>query len=450
MAGFRVGVATVDFTPPPGLPLMGNFRDDYAARGTHDPLRAKALVVADRGGTKAALLALDLCMLDRRNVARIRAAIGAQSGVPPENVLVHATHTHSGPAPNDRLGLAAEVARWRAEIERFLDRAASAVAAAEQSLREAELGVGDATEDRISFNRRLQRRDGSTAMNWEVFGPGFDPSQIVAPWGPIDPQVACLAVEREGRPVAAVVNFALHPAILAGDNWHYSADYPGHLAAALARTIGGEFTSLFLNGCCGDVNHVDYRDRRQGRGHAMAQRVGSTLAAAAERAIGARRPIRGDHLRVSRRMVALERLKISLQKVRWCEEVLDRAREHPPRGQVDGVPDAYFARLGLEIRENQDRPDHVEVMAIRLGDAALVGLPGEAFCQLGLEIKRRSPARHTLVAGLSNDAIGYLPTREAFAQGGYETTMGSTFYQPGTGQRLVDSAVDQLNRLFDS
>ena len=87
-------------------------------------------------------------------------------------------------------------------------------------------------------------------------------------------------------------------------------------------------------------------------------------------------------------------------------------------------------------------------MVIRLGDAAIVGLPGEAFCRLGLEIKHRSPARHTIVAGLCNDAIGYLPTRESFPQGGYETTPGSTFYEPGSAEQLVESALAQLERLF--
>ena len=85
---------------------------------------------------------------------------------------------------------------------------------------------------------------------------------------------------------------------------------------------------------------------------------------------------------------------------------------------------------------------------IRVGDLGLVGLPGEAFAELGLAVKQRSPARHTLVVELSGDTIGYLPTRESFAQGGYEVTIGSTFYQEGAAERLVDSAVTQLNRLF--
>ena len=450
MPSIRVGVAAEDFTPKPGLPLMGNFREDYAARGVHDPLCAKAMVFADGQGAKAAVLAVDICMLDRRSVALMRDVIGSQCDVRSENVLIHATHTHSGPATTGELNLDAVVAPHVAEIEAFLRKAASTVVAADRALGDATLEVGYANEDRVSFHRRLRRRDGATQMNWEALEPDFEPTEIAEAWGPVDSEVVCLTVRREQDLTAGVVNFGMHPAILAGDNWLYSADYPGYVAEALTRTLGSEFTCLFLNGCCGDVNHIDYRDRLQGRGYQMAQRVGYMLGATAHQAFNARRPIRADRLCVSRQKVALERLKISPRERRRCEQVLEEARNHPPPGQVDGLPDAYYAKLRLEMCRRQDSPDPVEVMVIRIGDVAVVGLPGEAFCQLGLEIKRRSPAPHTLVAGLCNDYIGYLPTRESFQQGGYETTPGVTFYEAGSAERIVASAVAQLEEVFSA
>ncbi|NLY01348.1 MAG: hypothetical protein GXY83_35100 [Rhodopirellula sp.] len=448
MPALRIGIATVDCTPPVGLPLLGNFRDDYAARGTHDPLLAKAIVLADDRGGKAGFLSVDACLLDRGNVARIRAAIAESCEVPPENVLVHATHTHSGPATTDILDFGVDLASFRDEIDAFLNKAASAVAAAAGRLEVASLAVGSATENRISFNRRLRRKDGSTQMNWEALWPDFDPEDVEGAWGSIDPQVACLAVEREGRPVAGVVNFGLHPAILAGDNWLYSADYPGQLAESLQKTIGPQFTSIFANGCCGNVNHVDYRDRGQGRGYQMTQRVGYLLGAAAHEAINRRAAVAADRVAFSSEQVSLDRIEISDEKRQWCEKVLEEARRNPPKGCVDGLPDSYYASTLLRMSRQQHEPDAVEVAVLRVGEAALVGLPGECFCELGLEIKRRSPARHTLVAGLTNDAIGYIPTRESFSQGGYEPLPGSTFYRPGADERLVASALAQLNRLF--
>ncbi len=448
MSQIRVGTAAVDITPEPGLPLMGNFRDDYAARGMHDPLWAHAIVFADAQGTKAALLAVDVCMLDRDNVALIREAIGDGCDVPPENVLVHATHTHSGPATSGNLGMAEEVAPHAAAIEAILRKAASAVMEADRRLEEATLEVGCLKEDRVSFHRRLRRTDGTTQMNWEALQPGFDPGQVAEAWGTIDSELTCLTVWREGTPAAVLVNFGLHPAILAGDNWQYSADYPGYLRSILSQSVGNEAECLFVNGCCGDVNHVDYRDPDQGRGFEMAERVGTLLASAAFGAIDEGEGVDSGCLRVLREHVELKRLQISPREQQRCREVLKEAEENPPEGQVDGLPEAYFAKLRLDMARIQEEPDPVEVMAIRLGETAIVGLPGEVFCDLGMEIKRRSPARYTIVAGLCNDAIGYLPTMEAFLQRGYETTAGSTFYAPGAGERLVESAVRLLEQLY--
>ena len=448
MSQLNVGLAAVDITPSPGLPLMGNFRDDYLARGVHDPLMAKAIVFEDPQGTKAAVLAVDVCMLDRRNVALIRDVIGRSAGVPPEHVLVHATHTHSAPAPHDRFLFGLDYRPYRAAAEAMLVQAASAVAIAEQGLAEAQLSAGRAQEDRLSFNRRLRRRDGTTQMNWEALVPGFDPEQVDAAWGPVDPQLTCLVIERAEGPVAAIVNFGLHPAILAGDNWLYSADYPGQLAAALARIQGDGFLTLFLNGCCGNVNHVDYRNLQQGRGYGMIERVGYMLAATAAEGIRTRRPLAADRVAVAKDTAVLERMKIPPEERDRCRRILDDLQGRTLRGQVDGLPEAFFAGLRLEMHAVQDEPDRVEVMAIRVGDAAVVGLPGEIFCELGLDVKRRSPAGHTLVAELANDAVGYLPTRQSFPQGGYEVTAGSTMYEPGAGERLADTAVEQLQRLF--
>jgi hypothetical protein len=386
--------------------------------------------------------------LDRRNVAAIRRRIGEHGRVPPENVMIGATHTHSGPATCDVLDFDVDLARYRTDIETLLARAASAVTLAEENLAEATLAVGRAREDRISFNRRLRRKDGTTQMNWEALQSGFDPDAIAGPWGPIDPEVLSLVVERQGRPASAMVNFGLHPAILAGDNWLYSADYPGYLAEAMRRIHGDGFTCLTANGCCGNVNHIDYRDRNQGRGFAMTQRVGYMLAAAATEAIRGRTPVGGDRVAVESHSITLDRIRITPDERAWSERVLREAAAHPPEGQVDGLPDAYYAKTYLRMAEKQDEPDRVEVMTIRLGDVALVALPGEIFCEFGMDIKRRSPARWTLVSGLCGDEIGYIPTRDSFAQGGYEPMTGSTFYVPGSGERLADAAVGQAERLF--
>jgi len=438
----NVGIAQIDYTPEIGLPIAGNFRDDYAARGVHDPLRAKAVVFSDTRGCKAALLAVDSLRLTRDNVAMMRRFIASQTDLSGEEVLIHATHTHSAPATAAGLGVP-DVDRE--VVEAFLRTAAGAVVRAAEDLQPARLAVGTSREDRLSFTRRLRCKDGRTHMNWEALEPGF----VVEALGAVDPQVTALSVERSDGRQAVAVNFALHPAILAGDNWLYSADYPGCLAEAVGRILGEGCTTLFLNGCCGNVNHIDYRDRLQGRGFKMAQRVGYMLAAAACEALRNAAPVNADRLAVSRTLVPLDRAKVSSEQLAWSRRILEKARAEPCRGQVDGLPDEYYARALLALHRKQDTPDAAEVMAVRIGEVAVVGLPGEAFCEFGLRIKRHSSAGHTIVIEQANDALGYLPTPEAFEQGGYEPTPGSTRYTRDAGERLAEAAIDLLKPLFD-
>ena len=442
MPNIHIGLAEIDYTPQVGLPLMGNYRDDYASRGVHDPLYARAMVVASGTGEKVALLSVDICMLNRDNVSLMREVISSQCDIPPENTLIAATHTHSGPAP---MPMASLPESDDAAVERFLRKAATAVPAANENLAPATLSVGHSEEHRVSFNRRLRCKDGRTHMNWEQLDPNF----VVEPLGPIDPQVSVLVVEQEGTPRAALVNFALHPAVLAGDNWLYSADYPGYLAEAMSRLMGPAFITLFFNGCCGNVNHIDYADETQGRGYQMTQRIGYMLAAAVFEAMKAREAVQGETIAVSKEKVVLDRFRIPEEQRKWAEEVLERIKETPEPGQVDGLPDSFYARAYLDMYQKQDVEDEAEIMAIRVGDVGIVGLPGEIFCELGFGIKKRSPAENTLVIELSNDAIGYMPIEEAFEQGGYESTPGSTMYAKGSGEKLAASAVHLLSRLFE-
>jgi neutral ceramidase len=440
VAGFGAGVAEVECAPRLGLPLQGNFRDDYAARGVHDPLKAKAMVL-ESGGVRVAICAVDVCMLDASCVAVLRQAASEATEIPARHILVAATHTHSGPALTS---LGAMPRSPEADIRTLLERSAQAVAAADRALAPAELAVGAAREERVSFNRRLRCRDGLTHMNWE----GLDPAFVVSPLGPIDPELTLLAVGRGGKPAGALVNFPLHPAVLAGDNWLYSADYPGYLAEALGRLEGGAFVSIFVNGCCGNVNHIDYADRLQGRGYQMTQRIGYMLAAAAHEALASREAVRGAELGVASGRVELERIRIPEADFERARRALEGTDLGKTAGQVDGLPEAYYAHMLVKMHEAQDRRDPAELMCIRIGDAAVVGLPSEVFCELGMEVRRRSPARCTLVCELANDWFGYLPTRASFSEGGYEPSTGSTEFVPGSGERLVEEAVRLLEELF--
>ena len=205
---------------------------------------------------------------------------------------------------------------------------------------------------------------------------------------------------------------------------------------------------LFFNGCCANVNHINYADPASPRrGYPAAQRAGYVLAAAVARALRSRVPVNGDTIRVSRELVELERFQISDSLYAEAKRFLETGQQDKPAG-MDGLDFKGGAPLWVRMHQEQAAPDRVEVMALRIGAVGIVALPGEVFCETGLAIKQASPAEHTVVIELANDAVGYLPTREAYAQGGYEVTPGATAYAPGCAEKLAQSASRQLKLLF--
>jgi hypothetical protein len=440
----KIGMAEVNYKPDVGLDLVGNYRgDDYASRGIHDSLYAKALVAEDTKGEKVAVLSLDICNLPKESVNFIREYIGSQTDIKPENVMIMATHTHSGPKSNLDAPKAKE----------FLTRAAGAVLQANENLVPTLISAGRSKENRISHNRRLRCKDGTTHMCWEKFEPGY----VIEPWGSIDPEVITLSFEQEGRKTGVLVNFGCHATTLTGNNWLYSADYPGYLAEAIKRVKGKDFVSMFCNGCCGNVTQVDYRIGFPST-FQECQRIGYILGVSAMEAMENSKPVSGGVVAASREMVPLDRIKISDERLEWAKKIMKIVeKEGMPPIQADGIPDAQYAKNWIKMREEQNITDSLEVMVVRIGDIAFVGLPGEMFNEFGIDIKSKSPCKNTIVTELTNDTRGYFPTAVSFTQGpkgftpyitGYETTPGSTRYEPGSGEKMAESAVNQLKSIF--
>jgi hypothetical protein len=164
--------------------------------------------------------------------------------------------------------------------------------------------------------------------------------------------------------------------------------------------------------------------------------------------------VEGNDIVVSKEMVPLKRMTITEEQYKWANQIMEKVkREGMPPFQPDGIPDAQFAKLWVDMYQTQNSIDSLEVMTVRIGDLAFVGMPGEIFSEIGMDIKARSPFKNTIVMGLANDARKYFPSKVSFTQGpggytpmasGYETTPGSTLYDIGAGEKLAESALKQL------
>lgn len=434
-AELKVGAASAKITPPLGIPLAGYYHA-RGAQGVLDDLYAKALVLDD-GRTKVALVTCDLISIPRHTIEASRQAIEDKTGIPGANVMISATHTHTGPSlprqsSKDELdgGSNDKAQAYAASLPGLI---AQAVADAQAKAAPAIVSCARESEDRLAYCRRFWMKDGTVGWN-----PGKLNPNIIRPVSPIDPEVGVVYFETAARqPVATYVNYAMHTDTTGGEQ--ISADYPGVLAMRLAEYRGGEMQTLFANGCCGDLNHfnVQWGDRQHGRDEAI--RLGTILAASVMKAYMDLRPVEAATLRVRHEMLQLPLPPVSAEDVRQAEEIKKKGSEAKFLEQVQ----AYKA---LDVAERQGKPLEVEVQVITLGDElAWVSLPGEIFVDIGLSIKAVSPFRQTHIAELANGSVGYIPNRSAYAEGNYEVI--SARCGEGSGEMLVTAAARMLNEM---
>jgi hypothetical protein len=437
-AELKAGAAQVRITPPAGVPLAGYYNNRYAT-GVHDDLHAKALILDD-GRTRAALVACDLIGLPRPLVEKARSLIEAGTGIPASHIMISATHAHTGPVIHSgasRYNLSGEpleLARRYAEGLPAL--IAEAAGRANRALKPVRLSSGRGAENTVAFNRRFHMADGSVGWN-----PGKLNPKIVRPAGPVDPEVGIVLAESEnGEALAAYINYALHLDTVGG--LEISADYPFTLARLLSQAKGPSLITLFTLGCAGNVNHIDVRTKDPQKGHGEAERIGTALAGAVIRALPELKHVEG---RLGARAAT-----VLLPRPRVLPEEVEKARAVAATfGKPDAAPflELVNAFKVIEVAESGGKPLEAEVQVFGLGkDLAWVALPGEIFVELGLEIKRRSPFRQTIVVELANGSPGYIPDRKAYAEGAYEVV--SARVAEGSGEFLVETAVRLLGEVY--
>jgi len=426
LAGFQ----TVDITPPLGVHLAGHF-NARPSNEIHDPLTAYAMVLDD-GNTRVALVGTDLVGLPTALATPARALVSQQTGIEQQAVMLWATHTHAGPGLGD-LGWYPKAPDYNVLLPKLL---AGCVAGAMGRMQETTARLAFGSERRISFNRNYRRLGGDTATN-----PGVGNPAVSASNGPIDPDVGVLLLDQEGSSRAALVNFACHLDVIGSGNYQYSADFPYYMRRMLGEVYGTDFVSLFANGPCGNLNHINvFGSKRQG-GYDHARMMGRTLAGEVLKADYCARPVKLEPLWYRSEMVELELRQFSDQEIAQFRKDLEATEATAAQ-----MSSANFARgralRALKIVESGITSEQVEVQVLGLGDLAIVGIPGEYFVEFGLQLKQQSPAPATFVIELANGSIGYIPTAAALAEGGYEGS--SARFSPEAGQKLADAALEML------
>lgn len=433
----QVGFGVADITPEVGANIPGGFLP-LKSTGVRDRLLAVACVVHD-GTTPVALVGVDALFVPRDVTDAARRAIQKSTQITGENVLVGASHTHSGGPIVAVFSGTDSDSSYHGKVA---EGVAAAVTAAWNSLHAAEIGVGTGHEPGISFNRRFLMRDGR-----EITHPGKPGTphhaDIVAPAGPIDPDVGVLAVRSPGgggKVIGVVVHFACHNTVVGGSL--FSPDYVAFVRKHLKAHYGESVPVCFLLGPCGDITQVDNLSTSRDFGPEHADMMGAKLAAEAVRTIN-----RMTWLKEAVTAATSDAVPLPIRSLP------DPDRERPPFGLgSDSSPQVaeIYTRERQRVADERSRTPRIsaEVQSLRIGPLGIAANGSEYFCDFGLRIKKASRHESTWVVSLANDYIGYVPTPQAFAAGGYEPrTARSSKLAPEAGQLIVEASLRTLRRV---
>ncbi len=413
-AELRAGVAKADLDPPMGIPMAGYGAARFA-KGTLDPLEARVLVLSD-GRRTIAFVTLDLCFtFDPPVMEQIR--LQARGAV--DEVIFHASHTHSGPTYSEA----------PAAAQHAVPLVVGAIQAAARSLAPVQIGNGWG-QTYLGFNRRYVEVDGTVQMLWRN-----EPK--ISTTFPVDPTVGIIRIDRrDGTPLAILVNYACHPVVLGPDNLDYSPDYPGEMRRYVEREMGHDSMAFFLQGAPGDVNpYFDKTPLIEDAVGVMTQ-TGQKLGAEAVRVARTIQTQSPENPRIQSKTVVLTMAN------RWNTDKLEALLKE--RYRITG------GRVKRLLANDMQLP--VTTLLLNFGspdrDLAFVGMPGEPFVEFQMQLRAKSPRPNSFLLGYTNGYFAYFPTIAAAVRGGYGANSTVNPTEVGAGEQMLNTGLISIYELL--
>ncbi len=446
-AGFRAGAAIVDVTPTK-LPVtvVGGVLSRSASE-VHTPLNARAIVLDD-GNTRLAIVVVDSCAMPRDLLDESKLLAAEATGIPAENMLISATHTHSAPACLGALGTDADP-----DYPEFLKgRLVEAIQAAAKNLQPARVGSAVADAAPYTALRRWIRRP--DRVRDDPFGnptvranmhPGHLSEDATGPSGPEDPDLSVIAFQTlKGRPIAMMANFSMHyygaPTL--------SADYFGLFAERIQELIAPDdapsdeppFVGIMSHNTSGDVWLKDYSKPPLKEPHDISSYTDALVDIAHE----AYQTIQYQEdvtLAMAQADLPLEYRVPDKQRLEWAQQILKGTEGRA----LENITEVY-AREAIFLHEMQSTK--LILQAIRIGEIGITAIPNEVYALTGLRLKAFSPLEPTVNVELANGCEGYLPPPEQLALGGYNTwDARSAGLEVQAEPKIVETVLQLLERV---
>ncbi len=445
------GYAQVNIDPQLGIGITGYYVPRYA-KGFLDSLEASALVLQCED-KQVVLMSVDHLGIDTPIINEYRKAIAQATGVAEEALFIASTHTHTGPFVKTGFTFYADPEPINAYREFLKNRLIELVQKALEDIKPAKMGFAQAqAPDRIAYIRRYKMKDGTT-----MTCPPIDDPNIDYPLGALDQRVHILRFDQQGGQSIVVLNYGLHADTIGGEL--ISGDWPAWTRKTLDKALDGvkcmcfvgaqgDVGSTNIHPTGGDMNDTEISFDNEMKSPGMARFVGRALA--------------GTILQVYDKVEYTDVGSVNiLHKAVHVDANLPEPEQLPLAHQYKDLHDAdrddlipYSAmELTTVVAEAirmcnlENGPDHfeLELTGVRIGDVALVGIPGEPFTDIGVQLKDTEGWSAILPCCIVNGYEGYFPNKEAYDEGGYEAR--ASVFKAHVAERIVEGGKQLLSEL---
>ncbi len=451
MSNLKVGFSRVNANPPLGYEIAGYYVKRYA-KGYLDDITVGTLLL-QFGDTKIAMISVDVCGLNEDFGIDVSLMIEKATNIPKENVFLSATHTHTGPVVTydpARYGVSEHLTTY---IKFLKERIVDSVVLALADVKEAKMGyIYGYAPERVAYIRRYMMKDGTTFTC-----PPIDDPNIDYPLGTLDQRVNVLRFDRKDAPSIVAVNYGLHADTINGEL--VSADFPSVMAKTLEKALDG-VKCIFFNGAEGDVgstnvhptkgdmNDTEISFDNEMKSPGMARFIGRALAGTVLQVYDKVHYVDVDDVKIVSKYIDIpsnmptpEEMPLAKLYKQLHEEGKDDQIPFKAMQLTTAVADACRkCRL-----ENGPEFFKIRLTAVKIGSVVYLGIPGEPFTDIGVEIKKAEGWNLIMPTALTNGNIGYFPMKSAYDEGGYEAKTSN--FKAGVAEIIIENAIQLLNEL---
>lgn len=415
--GFKLGVGSRIITPHEPCFLGGFVNRDHNSIGIYDDLYVNTMYLKS-DNYDFLFISYDLLGVDKYYCEKIKTLIYETYNIPGKNILISAIHTHSAPEgfpANLRKGLFTKKFNINEKYQELvIDKTLQAVHDSINSLDEV-----------CAFASKGKVKD--------LYGNRIQKDYLY------DDDIFMIRFKNDfGKTIGAVVNFSCHPTVLGDKNYYISADFVGYMRKHLSKSLDN-CVIIALNGSAGDVST---RYTRLSQDIQEAKRIGEELANQFLLSLNESKKIELNNLKRKDIVFGLDRrFDLNIDDI---DKQIIELREKKKKLTDEG--DKRKIEVQLQVLENMHdlgifeiKKIEVKISIIDIGELRIISIPGELFSELGLKIKNNTN-KFSLIAGYSEDYVGYIITDNAYQKGGYENLV--TLLPKGSSERIVSSILN--------